>query len=201
MGDLVAYLQSENEGATSDPVYFEPGSPRRGRDVFTAKRCVECHSIAGVGGRGGPDLARGREFVGSISAIAGMMWNHSQGMSAELAKRGLARVTFSGQEMADVLAYLYFVNYANVRGVPERGGLVFVKKCSTCHSIGGGARVGPDLAAALDLDQPIAIMAAMWDHAPAMEREMRTRRLAWPRLDVGEAADLSAFLLTRRVAR
>ena len=200
MGDLVAYLQSANEGATNDPVYFEPGSPRRGREVFAAKKCLECHSIAGVGGRGGPDLARGREFVGSISTIAGMMWNHSQGMSAELARRGIARVTFSGQEMADILAYLYFVNYANVRGVSDRGGIVFVKKCSTCHSIGGGTRIGPDLSAAVDLDQPIAIMAAMWDHASAMEREMRTRRLAWPRLEVGEAADLAAFLLTRRGA-
>ncbi len=200
MGDLVAYLQSENEGATSDPVYIEPGSPRRGRDVFTAKRCVTCHAIAGVGGHGGPDLARGREFVGSISTIAGLMWNHSQGMSAEFARRGLPRVSFSGQEMADVLAYLYFVNYASVRGTPQRGGELFVKKCSACHSIGGGTRVGPDLAGVMDLDQPIAIIAAMWDHAPAMEREMRTRRLTWPRLEVGEAADLAAFLLTRRSA-
>jgi molybdopterin-containing oxidoreductase family membrane subunit len=198
MGDLVAYLQSENEGATSDPVYFEPGSPRRGRDVFTAKKCIECHAIGGAGGHGGPDLARGREFVGSISSIAGLMWNHSQGMSAELARRGIARVTFSGQEMADVLAYLYFVNYANVRGTPDRGGVVFVNKCSTCHSVGGGTRVGPDLAAIANLDEPIAIMAAMWDHAPAMEREMRTRRIAWPRLEVGDAADLAAFLLARR---
>jgi Ni/Fe-hydrogenase subunit HybB-like protein/cytochrome c2 len=198
MGDLLAFLQSGNEGANDERVYFEPGSPRRGRDVFASKRCIGCHAIAGVGGHGGPDLARGREFVGSISAIAGLMWNHSQGMTAEFVRRGVARVTFSGQEMADILAYLYFVNYANVRGTPERGGVLFVKKCSSCHSIGGGQRVGPDLAAALDLDQPIAIMAAMWDHAPTMDREMRTRGLPWPRLEIGEAADLTAFLLARR---
>ena len=198
MGDLVAYLQSANEGATAERVYFEPGSPRRGREVFAAKHCVECHAIDGVGGHGGPDLARGRQFVGSISAIAGMMWNHSQGMSAEFARRSLPRVTFSGKEMADVLAYLYFVNYASVRGSPDRGGVLFVKKCSTCHSLGGGTRVGPDLAAVAGLDEPIAIMAAMWDHAPTMDREIRTRRLAWPRLEVGDAADLAAFLLTRR---
>jgi len=198
MGDLVAYLQSTNEGDTSERVYFEPGSPRRGRDVFAAKHCVECHAIDGVGGRGGPDLARGRQFVGSISSIAAMMWNHSQNMSAEFARRSLPRVTFSGKEMADVLAYLYFVNYASVRGVPDRGGELFVKKCSTCHSIGGGQRVGPDLGTVPGLDEPIAIMAAMWDHAPTMDHEIRMRRLAWPRLEVGDAADLAAFLLTRR---
>src|SRR5205814_110529 len=84
MSDLVAYLQSANGGATAERVYFEPGSPRRGRELFAAKRCVDCHAIAGVGGTRGPDLgARGREFVGSISNIDGLMWNHSRGMSAE----------------------------------------------------------------------------------------------------------------------
>lgn len=200
MGDLLAYLQTGHEGTTEERVYFEPGSPRRGRELFTAKRCTECHAIAGAGGRGGPDLTRGRELVGSISTIAGLMWNHSQGMSAELARRGLARVTFSGQEMPDILAYLYFVNYASVRGAPERGSVVFVKKCSPCHSFGGGKRVGPDLATAPALDQPIAIMAAMWNHAPTMERELRARSLPWPRLEIGDAADLTAFLVTRRSA-
>ena len=198
MGDLLAYLQAGNGGSTEERVYFEPGSPRRGRELFAAKRCVECHAIAGAGGHGGPDLARGRQFVGSTSAVAGLMWNHSQGMSAEFARRGLARVTFSGQEMADVLSYLYYVNYADVRGVPERGGDLFVKKCSACHSVGGGKRVGPDLMTVPDLDQPLAIMAAMWDHAPKMDHELRSRNLAWPRFELGDAADLTAFLLTRR---
>src|SRR5206468_1868892 len=79
MGDLLAYLQAGHEGTTEERVCFEPGSPRRGRDLFASKHCIECHAIAGVGGRGGPDLARGREFVGSISSIAGLMWNHRQG--------------------------------------------------------------------------------------------------------------------------
>jgi cytochrome c2 len=199
MGDLLAFLQAGNGGTTEERVYFEPGSPRRGRELFASKRCVECHAIAGVGGRGGPDLGtRSRDFVGSISAIAGLMWNHSQGMTAEFKRRGLARATFSGQEMADILAYLYFVNYANVRGTPERGGELFVRKCSACHSIGGGKRVGPDLASAPDLDRPIAIIAAMWDHAPIMDHELRARNLPWPRLEDGDAADLTAFLLSKR---
>jgi cytochrome c2 len=199
MGDLLAYLQAGNGGTTEERVYFEPGSPRRGRELFTSKRCAECHAIAGVGGRGAPDLgARSRDFVGSISAIAGLMWNHSQGMTAEFRRRGIARATFSGQEMADILAYLYFVNYANVRGTPERGGELFVRKCSACHSIGGGKRIGPDLANAPTLDQPIAIIAAMWDHAPIMDHELRARNLPWPRLEDGDAADLTAFLLSKR---
>jgi mono/diheme cytochrome c family protein len=100
--------------------------------------------------------------------------------------------------MADILAYLYFVNYATVSGNPDRGGDLFVKKCSACHSMGGGKRVGPDLSTVADLDEPIAIIAAMWDHAPKMDRELRARNLAWPHFEPGEAADLTAFVLSRR---
>jgi cytochrome c2 len=201
MGDLLAYLQSGNGGTPGARVYFEPGSPRRGREIFTSKGCIACHAIAGAGGRGGPDLGvRGRELVGSVAAIAGLMWNHSQGMAAEFRRRGIAPVTFSGQEMADVIAYLYFVNYANVRGNRTRGAQLFLEKCSVCHSTGGGRRIGPDLAAVPQLDEPIAIFAAMWNHAPRMEQELRKRGLAWPRLAPGDAADLTAFLTGRRSA-
>jgi cytochrome c2 len=200
MGDLLAFLQTGNGGATAERVYFEPGSPRRGRDLFASKRCAECHAIAGDGGKGGPDLGRGREFVESSFAMAGLMWNHSQQMTAEFSRRRLPRVTFSGQEMADILAYLYFVNYASVGGKPDRGGILFVKKCSPCHALGGGTRIGPDLTAVPGLDRPIAIISAMWNHAAKMDAELRARNLAWPRLDTGDAADLTAFLLTRRAS-
>ncbi len=202
MGDLLAYLQMGN-GTTADRrVYFEPGSPRRGRDLFAAKQCTACHAIAGVGGSGGPDLgARGRDLVGSVSEIAGLMWNHSQRMAAERERRRLPRVTFSGQEMADIIAYLYFVNYANVSGTPARGRELFVQKCSPCHSVGGGKVVGPDLGAVPQLDEPIAIIADMWNHSPKMALEARSRGLVWPRLEPGEAADLAAFLLQARTPR
>jgi cytochrome c2 len=199
MGDLLAYLQTGGGGSSEDRVYFEPGSPRRGRELFAGKQCIACHSVGGAGGKGGPDLGgRSRDFVGSMSAIAGLMWNHSQRMTEEFTRRGIPRVTFSGQEMADIMAYLYFVNYANVRGAPDRGGVLFVKKCSPCHSLGGGKRVGPDLAAVPLLDEPIAIIAAMWDHASNMDAQLRARNMTWPRLEMGEAADLVAFLLSRR---
>lgn len=199
MADLLAYLQAGNVSGTRERVYFEPGSPRRGREVFASKGCNTCHAIAGVGGRGGPDLGmRPQELVGSVTSIAALMWNHSQAMSAEFTRRGLPRVTFSGGEMADIIAYLYFVNYANVRATPEHGGVIFVDKCSPCHTLGGGKQVGPDLQAAPGLDDAVSIMAAMWNHAPAMEQELRKHGFPWPRFGPGDAADLTAFLLSRR---
>src|SRR5205814_907611 len=56
MGDLLAYLRVGTATSGPNPTYFEPGSPRRGRDLFTSKRCITCHGIEGTGGRGGPDL-------------------------------------------------------------------------------------------------------------------------------------------------
>ena len=202
MGDLLAYLQAGNVSSSRERVYFEPGSPRRGKELFASKRCIRCHAIAGVGGASGPDLGtRPQELVGSVTAIAALMWNHSQAMTAEFARRGVPRVTFSGGEMADIIAYLYFVNYANVRANPERGGVLFVDKCSSCHSVGGGRQVGPDLETTPGLNDPVAIMSAMWNHASGMEQELRKHGLAWPRLEPGDAADLTAFLLTRRAGR
>lgn len=201
MGDLLAYLQTGTAGAARERSYFEPGSPRRGRDLFSSKRCVACHAIGGAGGRSGPDLgAQGRVLIGSVPAVAGLMWNHSLGMTAEFSRRGIPRPTFSGQEMADIIAYLYFVNYANVRGAPGRGGQLFVDKCSTCHTVREGTRVGPDLATAAHLDDPIAIIAAMWNHAPRMEQELRRRGRPWPRFEPGDTADLAAFLVAGRNA-
>jgi cytochrome c2 len=199
MGDLVAYLQAGSTTTAAGRVYYEPGSPRRGADLFVSKGCEKCHAIAGAGGHVGPDLgARGREFMGPITAIAGLMWNHSHRMSAEFQKQGIRRVTFSGQEMADVVSYLYFVNYATVYGAPARGEALFAQKCSVCHSVGGGNRVGPDLAAVPRLDDPTAIVTMMWNHSAEMEDQLRRLRIVWPQFAPGEVADLSAFLLVKR---
>ncbi len=197
MGDLLAYLQAGNEGRARERVYFEPGSPRAGRGVFE-RQCATCHRPGGSGRA--PDLSfRGRELIGSVSVMAGLMWNHSQGMTAEFARRGIPRVKFSGQEMADVLSYLYFINYARVPARPERGAALFARSCSACHSSGDATRGASDLSTAPGLDEPLAIMAAMWNHAPQMEDLQRQRQLPWTEFKPGDAADLVAFLISRRM--
>lgn len=195
MGDLLAYLQAGNEGRAQERVYFEPGSPRAGREVFD-RQCATCHRPGGSGRA--PDLSsRGRELIGSVSVIAGLMWNHSQGMNAEFVRRGIPRVKFSGQEMADVLAYLYFINYARVEARPDRGAALFARSCSACHTVGEGT-AGSNLSAVPGLDEPLAIMAAMWNHAPQMEDMQRRRQLPWTAFGPGDAADLVAFLVSQR---
>ena len=101
--------------------------------------------------------------------------------------------------MADVIAYLYFVNYAHVNGMPDRGRRVFDRNCSACHAMGRKS-IGPDLTTARDLDKPIDIIAAMWNHATGMEAQVRSRGLTWPRMAPGDTADLAAFLIASHKA-
>jgi cytochrome c2 len=198
MGDLIAHLQVGSAGRAPDPLYFEPGSPRRGRTVFGEKGCGKCHPVAGVGGAGGPDLGLSGDLVRPVPEIAGLMWNHSLGMTAEFERRGLPRVKFSGQEMVDVIAYLFFINFTNVRAVPSRGARIFAAKCAACHAPETGTALGPNLTTAPGLDDPFAIIAAMWNHGAGMEAALRTRSLTWPRFAPGEATDLAGFLMQRR---
>lgn len=194
--DLVAYLRASPSGVIERP-YFEVGRPEAGREVFERKQCLQCHAIAGEGGTLGPDLALDQR-MDSVAEVAATMWNHSQRMTTAFERAGLTLVTFSGQEMADLIAYLYFVNASHVRGLPARGSNIFAAKCSVCHSVGAGERVGPDLAAIPSLDEPIDIIAAMWNHASTMQAELDARNLEWPELERGEAADVIAFILSGR---
>ncbi len=202
MTDLVAYLQSGLSATSPEPPIFELGNPKAGRDLFANKGCNTCHSIAGAGGgKNAPDLgARGRTMARSVAEIAGLMWNHSQQMDAEFKRLNMARPTFSGQEMADVISYLYFVNYASVPGSPSRGDRLFTDKCSSCHKFGQQS-VGPDLLAIPGLDQPIGIIASMWNHATAKEQATARQGVIWPRLEQGDSVDLAAFIISRRAAK
>lgn len=54
-GTIVAYLRSL---ATSPSTGMRKGDAARGQALFTGKgQCQNCHSVAGVGGRGGPSLS------------------------------------------------------------------------------------------------------------------------------------------------
>jgi mono/diheme cytochrome c family protein len=199
MADLAAYLQVGLALAGPDSSRFEPGSPREGEALFAAKGCINCHTVAGRGGQDGLELAEPLVRVRSVAEIAGVMWNHSVDMRPEYERRNLSHPRFLGGEMADLLAYLYFVSYASVEGRPDRGGEVFVRRCSTCHAL-GRTSVGPDLLVAPDLDDAIGIVTAMWNHAATMEGHVGARRASWPALQRGETADLAAFVITRRAA-
>ncbi|HXG52640.1 MAG TPA: c-type cytochrome [candidate division Zixibacteria bacterium] len=195
--DLFAYIRSV--GGSVERVYLQPGSPQRGEKLFSEKRCIQCHSVDGQGGRIGPNL-RGR-LKGSLMRIAGAMWNHGPGMWKKMAERGIQVPSLTADEMSDLVSYLYFVQFVDAPGTAARGRVVFQeKKCANCHGSADRkrARAAVDLAKAETLATPLAVVTEMWNHASTMERKMLEEAVEWPVFRGREMADLIAYLLSLR---
>ncbi len=100
-------LVSEQEAADlyvfimAAPLAEQKGDPSRGRDVYVAKLCASCHDqysgarrLEGVAGR-----------VNAFWMMAAM-WRHGEGMLSRLVAENKKWQTFTGREMADLIAYL-----------------------------------------------------------------------------------------------
>jgi len=196
VANLVAFMRGPGRTAASlDEVASQVGSPRGGKAVFSSKGCVKCHAIDGKGGSVGPDLGS-RRPVRYVSEMAGALWNHGPTMWAKMEALNTSFPKLSGPEMSDVLSYLYFVQYMDVKGDAVRGAKLFREKsCADCHVGSDGKRpIGPDLAASKASRLPLQWASALWNHAPAMAEQVRAAGKPWPRFDDDEMRDLVAFL-------
>jgi hypothetical protein len=125
----------------------------------------------------------------SVVEIAGAMWNHSARIWAEMQQAGVARPTFGGTEMADIVSYIYFLRYTDKLGDAATGKRLFVSKgCAECHS----KVITFNRATAFE--SPATLMATMWNHAPIMERLAKEKGLAWPVFHDNEMRDLIEYL-------
>lgn len=195
MVDLVAYVveAAREPGAQTEQVV--PGTPERGQKLFSDKRCVVCHSVGGKGGKVGPDLGRRGHHV-SLTRFAALMWNHGPTMWKLMKERGIEVPRLSGQEMADILAYLYTSHYFEQAASPSRGqGLLATKGCLGCHSVRGqGGKVAADFAGSKVVGSPASVIAAMWNHSAWMEDKAQQQNVSWPVLTGQELADVTAYL-------
>jgi cytochrome c2 len=200
--DLIAYLRSASPAPAQEPLHVLPGRADEGRRLFVEKRCVQCHSAGGPGGRVGPDLGQ-RGLHRSLTQFATAMWNKAPAMMAAMKAQGIALPQLRAEEMADLVAYLYAVRYFAEPGDPRKGReLLATRGCLTCHSLEGkGGAAAPDLARARGLDSPAGVVAALWSHSVAGAERPPGSRPTWPELRPGEMADLMAFLQTMSRAR
>lgn len=179
--------------------YFVPGDAKAGLGTFFDKGCARCHSVLGEGGRAAPDLARAPSGHLSAGGLVAAVWNHAPSMweRMDVERVGLPNLTES--EMANLFAFIYSVRSMDEPGNPERGRRLLLNKgCSACHAIGGGGRsVGPDLRDWASYRNPVSWIQAMWNHAPAMQRLMEVRGLAWPEFTGTEVADVIAYIRTQ----
>ncbi|MBI4559495.1 MAG: c-type cytochrome [Candidatus Hydrogenedentes bacterium] len=178
-----------------DPFVELPESPIEGGRLFMEKGCINCHAIQGLGGIGGPDLGK-VQAAWSFLDIAGVMWNHQPKMAAEFERRKLARPQLSSEEVFDLIAFVYFLNYFGNPGDPAKGELLFLREqCVTCHSVG---KYGPANVQSLDRFQsyrsPASITAALWNGSKKMTDAMQTRNVPRPVYQANDVADLLAFI-------
>ena len=178
-----------------------PGNGALGSRVFESKGCVRCHSVRSVGGTSAPDLSS-LAGGGSVAWTAAM-WNHAQSMIEPLTKELGAWPQFSGTEMNNLIAYVSAgrPRKPDVHGSVARGSEVFKKNCIRCHTVNGdgGHVVGPSLGPETDLPlSPAQFSSVLWNHAPAMLRQVKDQGIEAPKLQTAEISDLLAFLASLR---
>ena len=183
------------DAAWAQPVFSPSQDPLAGSRVFGAKGCVKCHSINGVGGKVGPDLARSLR-PRSFYDVATAMWNHLPRMADRMTQLGITRPQLTSQEAGDLVGFLYTLNYFDPPGNVAAGRQLFSeKKCIICHQVGGtGGVVGPNLDSLKQFASPIYVASAMWNHGPAMADAMKAKGVERPTFTGQELRDLVAFL-------
>lgn len=201
-GDLVGFLYTLN--------YFDaPGNANVGKRLFSEKQCIACHTVRGTGGVVGPNLDHLRQFRSPIF-VASAMWNHGPPMAEKMKERGIARPTFTGTELRDLIAYLSPATGGPEEGPlyvlpgrPESGRQLFAeKRCIECHAVGGvGGRIGPDLVERGLRQSPTEFAATIWNKAPAMAAAMQPRGISVPQLTPEQMADIVAYLYSVRYFR
>ncbi|MBI3075492.1 MAG: c-type cytochrome [Deltaproteobacteria bacterium] len=183
--------------------YFdEEGDPRVGEKLYTAQGCVRCHEVADKGGHIGPALDYLKRANSPVLVAAGM-WNHGPAMAETMKARGIARPTFQGKELVDLIAYIVAAAKDGggetvhvAPGTPEHGKELFSeKRCILCHAVGGkGGKVGPDLGRRGHHVSLMQFASLMWNHGPNMWARMKQRGIQPPRLTGQDMADILAYL-------
>jgi cytochrome c551/c552 len=184
--DLFAFFSSSR-------FFDKPGDAGRGKQVFTQKRCAECHGIETAKLSAAPPVSKWTS-LGDPVTLAESMWNHAGRMREELARRNIPWPVLTSQELSDMLVYLR--NLPATRAIPGhlqatsgKGGeaLIQSKGCLGCH------KGKLDFHSRVEGKTLTDIAAAMWNHAPRMER-------AAIQFDKGEMIEILSYLWLRRMA-
>ena len=189
------FLDHRISDAEARKEYLLPGDVKEGWKVFNTKKCSECHSIWGEGGKGGPDLGSLPQFYVSQAQLAALMWNHGPEMWGRMVARKIPFLKIDQREMSDLFAFLYFIRYIDEPGDAQKGKILMeTKGCIRCHPAKEGTK--GDLSRWGMHINSILWAQLMWNHAPQMELEMKKRGVLPSEFRGNEMADLIAYIRT-----
>ena len=175
--DLSAYIAEVSTYGERKKIYMSPGNPLKGEKLFVSKKCSYCH----VQNHIGPDLTN-YNFNKSVTEIAGMMWNHASNMEKVMQKNKIPWPAFEGDEMANLISYLYYKNRSDIKGSIEEGKqLIQDKGCNSCHNSGNsyGARDINSIGPFSNVDD---FFSELWNHLPLMEKNLYAKGKSLPKL-------------------
>ena len=178
--DLFAFFASRR--------YFDPmGDARRGRRVFTGRRCSSCHGITERIAKDAPAVVAWRSLRDPIG-LARDLWNCKAAMDPAYAKKGVHYPRLTAGEMNDLLIYLD--NLVGIRSkepqfqlaAADAGHAEFQSlQCESCHQ---GKRALENRADAISLAE---VQAMMWNHVLTTPR-------ATAKVNYDEMAGLVGYL-------
>jgi mono/diheme cytochrome c family protein len=178
LDDILAYLASLPQTHRL-AAHFSNTSGTRGKQVFQAKGCVNCHK--------GTLALEDRLHNMTLTDIAVDMWNHAPRMMQP-------PPALSEDEMRSLLSYLWMRQFVYGGGNVAEGKKVFQERhCADCHA--GGTHGAPPLPGQARQFSEVSIISALWRHGPQMARRMKEAGIAWPMFGgPQEVADLIAYL-------
>jgi cytochrome c2 len=177
MNDITIYLQNL-PGAKNLKPQFSPASASTGAELFQAKGCAGCHKGEKALGKSG--------LLRSTADLATAMWNHP----GKLPQRGELRP----EEMTRLVGYLWSLQFADEGGTAARGAKAFeAKGCTGCHKPGNLPKLAHG-----EMDNSFGMVAVLWGHGPAMQKQMASKGILWPRFVNTEMVDVLAYLRTGR---
>ena len=109
IGRSTKSTKSAQEASSSALTVAAVGDACLGAEVWSTKRCSDCHSYAGKGGKDGPplDYMSGKLSASDIANMSGRIWNHAPAMAMHFRQEKIPFPTFTGNEMANLIAYLH----------------------------------------------------------------------------------------------
>jgi cytochrome c2 len=194
--DIVAYILAAGRDPRGEAAPTVFGVAERGTRLFAEKGCARCHNIGSSGSGRGPSLGP-RASGATVTELAGRLWNHGPTLRADLTTPGIRVPRLTGQEMADITAYLHASFYFDrVRGDGRRGERrVQDKGCLRCHTIyNKGGRLAPDFATSNVVSSQVGQVSAMWNHGRQMENLAKRRAVVLPTLTAQELSDITRYL-------
>lgn len=180
--------------------YFnDQGNFEEGKKVVKEKKCLQCHSLEGEGGKG---ILSWGKYLHPIVWIQ-KMWNHAPDMAKMMEGKEIEWPLFEGNEMSDLLTYMNATSpvIRDISGIFPADSLKGKKiyqdrKCDACH---GQGKPAPDLMEPSEETQSmVSLSAAMWNHAPSMMEMGEQEEIPYPIMERKDIADLVAYIFTTR---